>query len=152
MTTVTAKVSDGEKEKIQEAAAKLGMTPSKFLKFAAEMQSRIDPIVGELVRIYSEGLGIPGEQVIEAFLIMNAANITAAEVLFGNAPDALLPFIVRTDGTMAKGTELYDYLVNRFIDNFAPSPEAAKKARKEIGNTRDEAAGEVMRDHYAGAN
>ena len=150
---VSTKVSDSEAERIRATAEKFGMTRSSFLKFAAELQGNIDPIAAELIRIYSDGLGLKGSEVIEVFLIQAAAQLTAAEALGReDCKNDFLPFLIRPDGKLASGDELFDFIINRTIDANASNPEAAGRAKAKIREHRAEAGGEVMRKHFMGQN
>ena len=151
---VNSKISDEQNVELHKMAAQAGMSISGFIRHTLDMESRVDPLVREFIALYAKELKISGGQVIESFLMQAAAHLIGAEHLFGKeiAPELLLPFMVDGKGKCAKGPELFDALVMRFIGSLAPDKESAKKAKDAFKTDRDEghaeALGRAVSDKY----
>ena len=74
----------------------------------------IEPFIKTILDVHTEGQNITPDQFIQAVVIDFAARQTVLQEIYGNMPDAFLPFRVDKNRKLVLGKELFAAIVDRY--------------------------------------
>ena len=118
MPVVSSKISDTQREAVRAEAAKRNMSVSEFLKYTIEMEGNIEPIAKRVIADLCAQLEIKPSEFLEILCINYAAILEGYRRAGLNQVSWTSPFLVDDRGKLAKGQELFVYLIKRYLKAF----------------------------------
>ena len=109
-------VQSGEMERIENEAAKMGVTKSQYLRYLMKLEQNIDAKVREIISGFTQALEMSPSDFISTVIIDFGARNESYDLSSLTPDDSMIPFIVEEEsGKQVKGKTLYDYLLRRYL-------------------------------------
>ena len=109
-------VQSGEMERIENEAAKMGVTKSQYLRYLMKLESQLEPKVKETIGNFCQILEMSPTDFISTVILDFGARNESYDLADLKPADNMIPFLnEKESGKPVKGETLYNYLARRYL-------------------------------------
>ena len=138
-TVLTSRVARETAQSLREAAQREGKSVNKYLRQIIENNVRITPAAQATLERFMGSYSMRGDQVIETLVIAWGALLDAYGYIHKDPPLWLTPLYVDTEGKRLEGTDLYLFLIERYIKALETDERLQRQAMEEFSVAKMEA-------------